>query len=353
MEDRLASGSSCRAAAPAAPTAPRRAGVAPNSAAIAARSSSSDVSSNAMPTRSASMHAQQPAGLFGRGGDLRGAALRPSTVTVSKNSLAGDGKARRLEPGGKPRRPGHGHALAIACRPSRPVPDRIGRRHVGEQRLRRADVGGRLVAADVLLARLQRQPVAGPALACRPTGRRDGRASAGSACRTPRNRRHADRQNPSARRSAAWSRPRCRRRASPAASAEHQRQRVGDEDHQRASRLGLRDRRAMVAIDAERIRPRHDQRRDGLVDRALVDRRCRAARRASRPRRGSADAARRRARRGCAFRDGAARRCRPLRRPPSPRRAARPTRPAGRSVRSTSVWKWNSSSSRPWLISDW
>ena len=83
------------------------------------------------------------------------------------------------------------------------VPDRVGGRHVGEQRLRGADVGGRLVAADVLLARLQGEAIAGPALACRSTGRPGGRASAASACRRPRNRRHAGRQSPSARRSAA------------------------------------------------------------------------------------------------------------------------------------------------------
>ena len=37
------------------------------------------------------------------------------------------------------------------------VPDRVRRRHVRQQRLRRADVAGRLFAADVLLAGLQRQ----------------------------------------------------------------------------------------------------------------------------------------------------------------------------------------------------
>ena len=42
----------------------------------------------------------------------------------------------------------------------RAVVDGVHGRDVGEERLRRADVGGGLVAADVLLAGLQGQPVA-------------------------------------------------------------------------------------------------------------------------------------------------------------------------------------------------
>mgnify|MGYP006915233461 CR=1 FL=1 len=52
---------------------------------------------------------------------------------------------------------------------------------------------------------------------------------------------------------------------------QHQRKRVGDEHHDDAGGLGLLDRRAVIAIDAERVRPRHDEGRDRVVDRALVD----------------------------------------------------------------------------------
>ena len=79
----------------------------------------------------------------------------------------------------------------------RAVIDGVHRRHVGQQRLRRADVGRRLLAADVLLAGLQRHAIRGLAL------RIDGHADdAGPACgarsrscrrKTPR----ADRRKPS------------------------------------------------------------------------------------------------------------------------------------------------------------
>ena len=51
------------------------------------------------------------------------------------------------------------HALADGAQALGPVEDRIHRGHDGQQSLRRADVGGRLLAPDVLLAGLQRQPV--------------------------------------------------------------------------------------------------------------------------------------------------------------------------------------------------
>ena len=148
------------------------------------------------------------------------AAATPGSVPLNldrhriEEALTGDGDAGSLQSGGEP----HGETVDVRgdrLQPVRSVPDRIGSRHIGEQRLRRADVGGRLVAADMLLARLQRQPVARPALAVdrladQPTWHqprqpvRDGQ------------KRHAGRQNPSARRSAACCRQRCRRRVRPA-----------------------------------------------------------------------------------------------------------------------------------------
>ena len=49
--------------------------------------------------------------------------------------------------------------LADRAQPVGPVEDRVHRGDVGEQRLRGADVRGRLLAADVLLARLQRHAI--------------------------------------------------------------------------------------------------------------------------------------------------------------------------------------------------
>ena len=49
------------------------------------------------------------------------------------------------------------HALARCAQPIGSVVDRVHRRHHRQQHLRRADVAGRLVATDVLLAGLQRQ----------------------------------------------------------------------------------------------------------------------------------------------------------------------------------------------------
>jgi hypothetical protein len=51
-------------------------------------------------------------------------------------------------------------AARDALEPARTVIHRVHRRHHREQHLRGADVGGRLLAANVLLARLQREPVA-------------------------------------------------------------------------------------------------------------------------------------------------------------------------------------------------
>ncbi len=100
--------------------------------------------------------------------------------------------------------------------PSGPVPHRVHRRHHRQQHLRRADVAGGLVAADVLLAGLQRHPERGVTVGV--LGDADDPARECAACRRPSWRRtpRADRRSPAARRSAANCRRRCRRPTHPA-----------------------------------------------------------------------------------------------------------------------------------------
>ncbi|KZX20287.1 hypothetical protein ACH61_02610 [Rathayibacter tanaceti] len=108
------------------------------------------------------------------------------------------------------------HALGDRGESVGAVVDRVHRRHHGQQHLRGADVGGRLLAADVLLAGLQRQAVG--RVARRVLAHAD-QAAGGAGARVPcapRGSRRAVRRSPSARRSAARCRPRCPRRARPA-----------------------------------------------------------------------------------------------------------------------------------------
>ncbi len=104
---------------------------------------------------------QPPAGL-GTGGDLLCLSRCPHRHRIEE-ALAGERKpclGQAIgEPGGQPMQSGSDRLKAV-----RPVPDRIACRHVGQQRLGGADVGGGLVATDVLLARLQRQPIGRPAV---------------------------------------------------------------------------------------------------------------------------------------------------------------------------------------------
>jgi hypothetical protein len=86
-------------------------------------------------------------------------ALRPrATVSVSKNArLAREAQALEARAQDRARR-----CTRRAMRSSpRAVIHGVHRRHHREQHLRGADVRGRLLAADVLLARLQREAVGG------------------------------------------------------------------------------------------------------------------------------------------------------------------------------------------------
>ena len=80
------------------------------------------------------------------------------TVTVSKNASDRGAKPKPAQP-----RRQHGGAAMHRARDVgqsfRPVIDRVHRGDDGQQHLRGADVGGRFLAADVLLAGLQRQPI--------------------------------------------------------------------------------------------------------------------------------------------------------------------------------------------------
>ena len=82
---------------------------------------------------------------------------------MSKNPSAGSGQAAFPQRGGQPGRAAV-HAGRDRGQPAGAVVHRVHRGHHGQQHLRGADVAGRLLPADVLLAGLQRQPVGGPAV---------------------------------------------------------------------------------------------------------------------------------------------------------------------------------------------
>ena len=102
---------------------------------------------------------QVDAVLVGAGDELRGPAVDTHRDGVEEirvhDGVAGRAQGRR-ERGGVPVRPG-----CDAAQPVRAVERRVHRGHVGQQRLGGADVAGGLLAADVLLAGLQCQPVGG------------------------------------------------------------------------------------------------------------------------------------------------------------------------------------------------
>ena len=115
-----------------------------------------EVSSSEMPTCAAST--RRRFAISRRACVDAGGALSGGDGQRIEKRVVDDGQAELPEPGGE-------HA-GQAVHPGRdrrqsprPVVDGVHRRHHGEQHLRGADVRGRLLAADVLLARLQREPV--------------------------------------------------------------------------------------------------------------------------------------------------------------------------------------------------
>ena len=103
--------------------------------------------------------------------------------------------------------------------PSAPWYDGVQAGDHREQHLRGADVARRLLAADVLLARLQREAVRGAALRVDRHADEPARQRALELVARREDTRRADRRSRAARRSAATSRPPRRRRSRPAARA--------------------------------------------------------------------------------------------------------------------------------------
>ena len=208
---------------PRPPARPRRSGAARRRRrrrAAPRTSAACVVSSSAMPTRSVVVGAQvDPPRARRAPATARRRAARRATRSVSKNGASADGRARG---GAGPRASSAASAWtrrAMRAQPVGPVVDGVHAGHHREQHLRGADVARGLLAADVLLARLQRQAVA---RACRrrpARRRRCGPASGACTRRAWRGTPRAGRRSPAARRSAAWSRRRCRRRTRPAAAA--------------------------------------------------------------------------------------------------------------------------------------
>ena len=110
-----------------------------------------------IPTWSASTSRSWTPGRAGGGDDLGRPARDPGQHGVEERAV------HHLDAGLAQRRGEHGGVPVGAARdgaqPLGAVVDGVHRRHDGEQHLGGADVGGRLVAADVLLAGLQRQAV--------------------------------------------------------------------------------------------------------------------------------------------------------------------------------------------------
>ena len=171
------------------------------------------VSSQAMPTWSASTRRRLTPALARprrRPRPARPGTPRPARCRRSSSCTTSTPPARRPvgQHGGVPV-----GAPGDRAQPVGAVVDGVHAGHHGEQHLRGADVAGRLLPADVLLAGLQREPVGGVAVGVDATRRPGGRAAAAAGPRAPPGSRRAGRRSPAARRSAGWCRPRCRRRS--------------------------------------------------------------------------------------------------------------------------------------------
>ena len=149
------------------------------------------------------------------------ARLSPSsTRSVSKNGLAAPTWIARAAPALGPERPvKQMDALGDLLQALRAVVAGIHGRHAGQQRLGRADVAGGLLAANVLLAGLQRKPQG--RAAARILGDADDAAwhMAFESVARGEDRPRAARRSPAACRTAARCRAPCPRRIRPAAGA--------------------------------------------------------------------------------------------------------------------------------------
>ena len=176
------------------------------------------VSSQAIATRSASTSRRLIPALGGRRHHRGGPARHHRGHRVEERVV------RHLDAAPRAARPRAAQRVPWVRRGDRPQPvravvDRVHARHHGQQHLRGADVAGRLLPADVLLAGLQRQPVGRRAVGVpghpdQPAGQRPLQAR-----RAPPGSRRAGRRSPSVRRTAGSCRPRCPRRSPPAPAA--------------------------------------------------------------------------------------------------------------------------------------
>ena len=191
------------------------------------------------------------------------------------------------------------NAFGDCAQATRAVINGIHRGDHGEENLRRADVARRFVAADVLLARLQRESIAGRARPHRAKRPRAVRACGVCIDRASRNMRRAVRQSRAERRSAACCRRQHRRQIRPAVSATSAR---GYRRRRRQARRRLCRFNEVCVIENRAVGRGilHERAENGLVEFKLceiADRRprCRAASRVfARPRSFADDNCRRR-----------------------------------------------------------
>ncbi len=200
--------------------------------------------------------ADQAAALVGFGCDCRGFARDLGRYRIEQ-AFARNFNTGSLERGSKTGgQSGHAHCNRLQA--SRAMPDGESCGHVGQKRLRGADIGGRLVAADVLLAGLERQTIGRAAMRIDRLADDAARNNASehlghckiSRVRAAKAHRHA----------IALHGADGHVRAPPGRRFhDGERQRIGNGDNQRALGLGIGNDLGKIAIDAARIRPwNHD-----------------------------------------------------------------------------------------------
>ena len=204
------------------------------------------VSSQLTPTWSASTRRSRTPRSRALADDVRGPARHPGEHGVEERVVddldaaaaqrVGQARGRAGDPGRDPPQPGGA------------VVDRVHRGHHREKHLRGADVARRLLAPDVLLAGLQREPVGGVAVGVPGDPDEPARAATARGRRARPCSRRAVRRSRAGRRNAATSRRRRRRPPRPASRAA-------------SARAGRRRRRAGLRGRARRRRSDRGRRR--------------------------------------------------------------------------------------------
>ena len=166
-------------------------------------------------------------------GSACGSANSRSTGPLTTGSTPVDGE-QRLAGVARPA----GAAQRQLAQTRRAEPRQLDRAAHRDEGLVGADVGRRLLPADVLLAGAQRGHVAGGSVRRRPSRRRDGRAGAGRARAGRRTGRRRARRTTAACRTAGPRRRRRRRRARPARASSPTATGSMHDDQQRPGRVG-------------------------------------------------------------------------------------------------------------------